>query len=152
MAEDGGFDRLRGLRMSEDEIDDFLTEQGTGVLALAERGQAYAVPLSFGYEDGRLFFAFFRFGDEPTKEAYAAATDTACLAVYDVESVFRWKSVLAFGPMEQVDPDRWDEVGAAMGENAWSPDLSTIGPRRPTVGTYVLEVEEATGLMGKDYA
>ena len=137
--------------MSTAEVDAFLAEQGTGVLALADVGNAYAVPVSFGYDDGRLYFAFFRFADEPRKAAYAAATTTACLAVYDVESPRRWRSVLAFGPIEPVDPDRWDEVGAAMAENAWSPDLSSIGPRREIVDTYVLTIEEATGMKGTGY-
>jgi hypothetical protein len=38
-----------------------------------------------------------------------------------------------------------------MGENAWSPDLSSMGPRRGTVATYVLPIEEVTGLLGQDY-
>ena len=138
--------------MSDAEIDAFLAERGDGVLALADGGDAYAVPLSFGYEDGRLYFAYFRFADEPTKEAYSGATGTACLAVYEAETPFRWRSVLAFGPLEAVGPDRWGEVGAAMGDNAWSPDLSTIGPRRQTVQGYVMPVERATGLKGRDYA
>lgn len=152
MAEQNADDRLQGLRMGEDEIDAFLAEQGTGVLALADDGDAYAVPISYGYADGRLYFAYFRFAEEPRKEAYTAATRTACLAVYEVESVLRWRSVLARGPIEPVGPDRWDEVGAAMGETAWSPDLSTVGPRQQTVGTYVLTVEEATGMLGEGYA
>ena len=151
MTDTAPIDRLRGLRMTDAEIDDFLAEQGTGVLALADGGDAYAIPVSFGYEDGRLYFAFFRFADEPAKEAYAAETETACLAVYEVESAFDWRSVLAFGPMSPVDPDRWDEVGAAMADNAWSPDLSSIGPRRGTVATYVLPIEEVTGLEGKEH-
>jgi len=152
MTDQTSTDQLQGLRMSRDEIDAFLAEQGTGVLALADGDDAYAVPISFGYTDGRLYFAFFRFADEPRKEAYAAATKRACLAVYEAESTFRWRSVLAMGPIEPVGPDRWDEVGDAMAATAWSPDLSTVGPRRQTVGTYVLPVEEATGLKGEDYA
>ena len=151
--EDGpDVDRLRGVRMSDAEIDAFLAEQGVGVLALADDGNAYAIPVSFGYADGRVYLVYFRFADRPTKEAYSDATETACLAVYEVESPLRWRSVLAFGPLERVNPDRWDEVGAAMSDNAWSPDLSSIGPRRGTVRTYVMPVEEATGLEGPAYA
>ena len=152
MAEHPRFDRLRGHRMTDAAVDAFLTEQGTGVLALADDGAAYAVPLSFGYRDGRLYFAFFRFDDAPRKEVHAEATDTACLCVYEVESALRWRSVLAFGPLESVGPDRWDEVGATMADNAWSPDLSSVGPRRGTVATYVLPIEEVTGLAGPEYA
>lgn len=152
MPADADLDRLRGGRMTDAQIDAFLTEQGTGILALADGDDAYGVPISFGYEDGRCYFAFFRFREQPTKEAYAAATRTACLSVVEVESVHRWKSVLVRGPIEAVDPDRWDEVGVVMGENAWSPDLSTVGPRRSTVGTYVVPVETATGRLGPGYA
>lgn len=152
MTDETDADRLRGLRMRDEEIDAFLRERGTGVLALADGDDAYAVPISYGYADGRLYFAFFRFAEEPRKEAYAGTTRTACLAVYEAESALRWRSVLATGPIESVPPERWDEVGAAMGETAWSPDLSTVGPRRQTVGTYVLPVEEATGMKGKAYA
>lgn len=151
MADEASTEELGGVRMSDRDVDAFLADQGTGVLALADGGEAYAVPISFGYEDGRCYFAFYRFADEPRKEAAAAATETACLATYDVESVLRWKSVLAMGPIEPVGPDRWDEVGVAMGDNAWSPDLSSMGPRRQTVGTYVMTVEEATGLRGSGY-
>ena len=69
------------------------------------------MPISYGYADGQLYFAFFHFGEEPRKEAHTETTRTA-----------------------------------------WSPDLSTVGPRRQMVGTYVLPMEESTGMKGKAYA
>lgn len=146
MAEESG--SLQGRGMTDEEIDAFLAEQGTGILALADGGDAYAVPISFGYKAGRLYFAYYRFSEQPRKKRFTEETRTACLAVYDVESLFRWRSVLAMGPIEPVGPDRWDEVGVAMGETAWSPDLSSLGPRGLTVDTYVLEPEEMTGRQG----
>ena len=139
---------LGGRGMTDDEIDQFLTEKGTGILALADGGDAYAVPISFGYRGGPLYFAFYRFSEDPRKKRYTDATRTACLAVYDVESMFRWRSVLAMGPIEPVGPDRWDEVGAAMGETAWSPDLSSLGPRGMSIDAYVLQIEEVSGRKG----
>ena len=55
-----------GGRMTDAEVDTFLTEQGTGVLALADGGSAYAIPISFGYETGRAVFAYWQFGAEST--------------------------------------------------------------------------------------
>ena len=138
--------------MTDAEVDAFLTERGDGVLALADGGDAYAVPISFGYEDGTLYFVFFRFAAEPEKTVYGEATRTACLAVYEADSVDRWRSVLARGPLESVGPDRWGEVGRAMGDNAWSPDLSSIGPRQQLVDAYVMPIETVTGLKGSGYA
>ena len=139
--------RVRGGRMTDAEIDAYLAEQGTGILSLADGGDAYAVPISFGYEPGRAVFAYWQFRSESRKVAFSEATERACLAVYDIESQSDWRSVLAFGPMTELSTGEWTEVGALMDENAWSPDLSDVGPRRLSIVGYELEIEEATGLQ-----
>ena len=128
------------------EIDEFLESQQTGVLALANDGDAYAVPISFGYERGRAVFAYWQFGDESEKIAYSDATERACLAVYDIESQFDWRSALAFGTLHELTQKEWSELGELMDNNAWSPDLSVVGGRRLTVVGYEMQIEEATGL------
>lgn len=142
---------LRGATMSDAEIDAFLAEQGTGVLSLADGGRAYAVPISFGYETGRAVFSFWQFGADSRKLAFAEATETACLAVYDVESRSRWRSVLAFGTLEELPTDRWGELGELLEANAWSPDVRPIGARQLSIVGYELEIETATGLQGSAY-
>lgn len=145
-------EEIRGDPMSDAEIDAFLTEQGTGILSLADDNRAYAVPISFGYERGRAVFAYWQFGTDSQKLAYSEATERACLAVYDVASEFDWQSVLAFGPLREMSHEEWTEVGELMDENAWSPDLSTLGQRRISVVGYELHIEEVTGLQGKEHA
>lgn len=141
---------VRGATMTDAEIDAFLTEQGTGVLSLADGSHAYAVPISFGYETGRALFSFWQFGAESRKLAFAEATQRACLAVYDVDSQTEWRSVLAFGTLEELPTERWGELGALLEGNAWSPDVSSIGARRPSIVGYELEIGEVTGLKGRD--
>ncbi|WP_255191277.1 CBS domain-containing protein [Natronobeatus ordinarius] len=141
---------LRGAEMTDAEIDAFLTEQGTGVLSLADGGHAYAVPISFGYETGRAVFSFWQFGADSRKLAFAEATETACLAVYDVESRSRWRSVLAFGELEELPTDRWTDLGELLEANAWSPDVTPIGARQLSIVGYELEIEAASGLRGSD--
>ena len=137
-----------GAAMSDAEIDAFLREQGTGVLSLADGDEAYAVPVSFGYDEGRALFGFYSFGAESQKRAYSEATERACLAVYDVTDRTDWTSVLAFGPMTELGIEAWDEVGEQLSENAWTPDLSDIGERRLSVAGYELTIDEVTGFHG----
>ncbi|MFB6117253.1 pyridoxamine 5'-phosphate oxidase family protein [Halosegnis sp.] len=138
-------DERAATPMSDAEIDRFLREQGTGVLSLADGDDAYAVPVSFGYETGRALFGFYMFGETSRKESYAAATDRACLVVYEVAGRTDWRSVLAAGPLTEVPPESWDKVGASISDNAWTPDLSEMGDRRLPVTGYELTIEEATG-------
>ena len=141
----------RGARMTDEEVDDFLTEQGVGLLSLADGGDAYAIPISFGYDDGRAVFSYWHFGTETTKEEYTEATNTACLAVYDVDSPVKWRSVLAFGELEEIPTQRWDELGELIDDNAWSPDVSPIGNRGLTITGYEMEIEEVSGFQGSGY-
>jgi nitroimidazol reductase NimA-like FMN-containing flavoprotein (pyridoxamine 5'-phosphate oxidase superfamily) len=43
-------------RLAQDKIDEVLVRQGVGVLAMAEGGQPYAIPMSFGYDSKRPVF------------------------------------------------------------------------------------------------
>lgn len=55
MAHESGV--LQGYEMDDEAIDEFLTEQGVGVLSMSTDGTPYGIPLSFGYDgDDRLYF------------------------------------------------------------------------------------------------
>ncbi|MGQ4556249.1 pyridoxamine 5'-phosphate oxidase family protein [Halobellus sp. GM3] len=149
MADNVDPERVRGGEMTDAEIDAFLREQGTGVLALADGGRAYAVPISFGYEAGRAVFAYWQFGADSEKIAYSEATERACLAVYETNTQFDWQSVLAFGPLEELTPKEWTDVGELMDDNAWSPDLSDVGKRRLSIVGYEMDIESVTGLQAR---
>lgn len=133
--------------MTDAEIDAYLAEQGTGVLSLAQGDQAYAIPISFGYETGRAVFAYWQFGSDSQKKAFSESTERACLTVYDIESQTDWRSVLAFGTLRELTTAEWGEVGELIDDNAWSPDLSSVGRRHLSIVGYELSIEEATGLQ-----
>lgn len=134
-----------GGRMTDVEVDTFLTEQGTGVLALADGGSAYAIPISFGYETGRAVFAYWQFGAETTKGEYTAATDQACLTVYDVASRSEWRSALARGPLRELSGAEWADLGRLIDDNALSPEFTGVRGRHLSVTGYEMRIEEATG-------
>ncbi|MFA1610747.1 pyridoxamine 5'-phosphate oxidase family protein [Halobellus rubicundus] len=140
-------DRVRGGQMTDAEIDAYLEAQGTGILSLADGDEAYAVPISFGYEPGRAVFAFWQFRPQSRKIAFSETTERACLSVYDIESHRNWRSVLAFGPIEELSTGEWGDIGSLIDENAWSPDLTGVGRRQLSIIGYEMEIEEATGLQ-----
>ncbi|MCL7417650.1 MAG: pyridoxamine 5'-phosphate oxidase family protein [Halalkalicoccus sp.] len=140
------FGEITGTEMEREEAEVFLRDQGVGVLSLANEGEAYGVPVSFGYDgEDRLYFVFLRVGEESRKEAFAAATERASFTVYDVESKHAWRSVIASGRIREVDDDEWETVRDSIDDNAWYPSLfSEAEPMRDIQG-WVLEIEEITG-------
>ena len=101
MDADIEFAYTRGL--DDEDVERFLREAPTGVLALADGDEAYAVPVVHEYRDGSLYF---HLGDHPgsTKLSFADSTTTATYVVYDAEptddpeALTSW-SVLARGSL-----------------------------------------------------
>lgn len=150
MSDDEGT-TLRGIEMSEDELDRFLHEQGHGTLSLADGGEAYAVPISFGYDGDAIYLSLIEFGDASTKLDFIEHTERACLVTYNVQTRHVWKSALVRGTLDPVAEDEFDRVERILEDNAWFPSI--YPPIRPVTGIHrmVLEVEEATGRKGEGY-
>jgi hypothetical protein len=138
---------FHGSGMTDHEIDQFLREQGAGVLALAHEGDAYAVPLSFGYDGaGTIYLDLLRFGDESEKLDHVEATETACFVTYDAPSQSAWRSVVAFGTLERVpEGDATEEMDAVMADNAWYPDLLPQAEPVTEVVRYRFSADGVTG-------
>lgn len=98
---DADYTHTRGL--TEAELRERITGAGTGVLALAEGDDAYAVPLSHAVEEDRLLF---RLGTAPESRLRRTVetTASACYVCYDTEptddprGIDSW-SVLVEGPI-----------------------------------------------------
>lgn len=136
--------------MSEAEIAAFLTDQGVGVLGVADEDLPYLVPMSFGFDGDRsLYFVFVLFGTESRKETLADRAERARFLVYDAESMSDWQSVSLVGRIGAVDDDEWDDLRTAM-QNAWHPNLfSTANPMRGVRG-YEFSIEEWSGIRGAE--
>ncbi|WP_324662868.1 pyridoxamine 5'-phosphate oxidase family protein [Haloarcula sediminis] len=110
-----------GEPMAEDEIEALLTVADHGVLGLAAGEKPYTIPVSFGYDDGDIFFAFVRSGPDSEKFAFAENGKTARLLVTDIKARFDWQSVAVTGPLEPVsvtDSD-WARLVDALDDNPW---------------------------------
>lgn len=139
---------VRGTEMSDTEIESFLYERGHGVLSLARADDAYAVPVSFGYDGDRVFVYLIRFGEGSKKLAVSPETGTACLTAYDVRSRDDWESVVVYGALVEVPEADAAYMDAVMDDNGWfpsfyPPDWEVTGVRRTE-----LRVQTATGRRG----
>lgn len=132
--------------LTDEQMREFLTEQGVGVLGLAGEEVPYLLPMSFGFDgESTLYFVFLLFGTESRKETLSDRNRRARFLTYSAETVHRWRSVSLEGRIERVD-DEWDVLRDAM-ENAWHPDLfSAAAPMRGVEG-YRLRIDEWTGIQ-----
>jgi len=86
--------------LSEGDVQRHLRNRGHGVLALADGGDSYAVPLNYHYDGDRILV---RLSTEPDsrKIEFVETTETATLVVYDVDGDASW-SVLIRGEIRRL--------------------------------------------------
>ncbi len=143
--------RVQGVEMDDTQVDRTLEELGHGTLSLSRDGEAYGVPVSFGYDGERVFLYLLKFGEDSKKLAFGDATETASLTAYEMESKFDWRSVIVSGSLHDVPDDDVEHMESVMEDNAWFPTI--FPPTEPITGSkrIMLEVEEATGRKGEEY-
>lgn len=143
-----GEDRY-GIEMTTDEIAEFLTRQGHGVLSFGG-DVPYGIPLSFGYDvlDNRCVFQLLS-GSDSKKRAALAETDAVNLVAYEWNDVDNWRSVVITGqllPIESDTPevvkaaDVFAEYGSVVGTEVFNRPLDEM-----TSDWYELQIEEMTG-------
>jgi len=94
----------RQAEMSAEETDTFLGTHETGVLSLARADEPYAIPISYGYDaSDRQFYVRSVSTPDSEKNRFLSANTDARLVVYDEEGD-TYRSVIAAGPLDRVDP------------------------------------------------
>lgn len=130
--------------MSKTEVEEFLEETGTGVLSLSSQDESYAIPESFGFQDGALYFQLV-WDEGSEKMSYIESTKTATLTVFSEEPA---QSVIVRGTIEVVPSDEHPVAATAVAENANIPTLNVIPDKVPaelSMGFYRLEPDEMAG-------
>jgi len=138
--------------LDADDVARVLETAGHGVLALADDGESYAIPISFGYDGDENVYFQFGFGESSRKRAFLDSTTRATLVVSDVQSTSEWTSVVVAGPIEPVEvaesPSTADAF-EAFADNAFVPRNALDGDLDATDFTlYELAIESATGRYG----
>jgi len=94
------------MSMSDDEVDDVMQRAGAGVVALADENDAYAVPMSFGYDaEERAVYMMMAFAPESKKRRWIRNTETATFVVYEFDDDSEARSVVVTGRIEEADDD-----------------------------------------------
>lgn len=141
-----------GTPMSERDIDNLLDATGYGILSLADGGDAYAIPVSVGYDGERVYLAFLEMDPPHRKTEFADATEQACLTVSDIQGRFDWENVILTGSLREVDSesDEFDDLLAALDDNAWFSSTFTRSSGVGNVRGYALDIESVTGRQKRE--
>jgi nitroimidazol reductase NimA-like FMN-containing flavoprotein (pyridoxamine 5'-phosphate oxidase superfamily) len=102
--------------LSDEEIADLLAAHHVGVLALADDGTAYTVPVDYHYDGGSLIV---RLTDDGAsrKLDYLETTDTPEFLVYGHGGDYESWSILITGDLHELDPGAEDIDAATV--NDW---------------------------------
>jgi len=119
--------------LSEDKAREVLKNRPGGVLSMCDDGEPYAVPMSYGYHDGDLYFEF-GMTEEGRKFDVLEKNPVASLTVYAFDrsrwgdstanvlsSGFAWVSVIATGEVKKVEEPSEGAVESIMGARKPSP-------------------------------
>lgn len=133
--------------MDDGDIEALLDTNEWGVLAMADGGKPYTIPITFGYDGADIYFVFVSDGPTNTKFEFLADGQPAHLLVTDVRAPEDWRSVAVSGCVEAINRggDGWDELLDVLDDNAWfSPDFSRAEATTGLQG-WRLEAEEVHG-------
>ncbi len=84
--------------LNEKQIEDLLTQQVTGRLACYADGELYLVPINYVYKDSCIY----GHSSHGKKIEMMRKNPEVCFEIDEIETVFNWKSVIAWGRFEEI--------------------------------------------------
>jgi hypothetical protein len=126
-----------GTELDRETVDELLEEAGYGILALAAGDEPYSIPVSFGYDDEAVYFAFVKDRPSNAKFEFIADGKTARLLVTDINARFDWRSVAVTGPVDAID----------LGDEGWSQLVTTL-ENNPWFSTAFEDADSVEGVRG----
>lgn len=93
--------------MTSEELDEFLGRKETGVLALSQTDEPYAIPISYGYDaDTRTFYMRLVSTPQSQKRKFLDSSPAVRLVVYEeAEAKTTYLSVVVSGSLEEISPE-----------------------------------------------
>jgi nitroimidazol reductase NimA-like FMN-containing flavoprotein (pyridoxamine 5'-phosphate oxidase superfamily) len=138
-----------GVEMTDEEVAEFLTRQGHGVLSFGGE-TPYGSPISFGFDvaSNRCIFQLLSDGDSK-KDAALTESDRVNLVAYEWNDVDDWRSVIITGELSSIPEDSIEAVDAATIFADYATVASLTVFDKPlselTAEWYELDVAELTG-------
>lgn len=131
--------------MRDEDIENFLDSQSTGVLGLPGGEVPYLLPLSYGFDgDSSLYFTYL-LGEESEKKRRTETAERAPFLVYTAETMFSWRSVLLEGRFERLEPSEWSDVTEHL-DGIWRPEIFKTATTERNVSIYEYTIEEWSGI------
>ena len=129
------------------ETDALLGEHETGVLSLAREDEPYAVPISYGYDvkDQRFYLRLVS-TPESEKRRFLRTSPNVTLVVYEEgDSVYR--SVIATGTLEEIQPEELTVEDVEQYGEAKRPLFEVWGTSKPSLNVrlYQLTPDSVSG-------
>lgn len=94
-------------QLNEKQIGTLLTQQIIGRLACHYDGESYIVPLNYVYKDGNIY----AHSGPGKKIDMMRKSPNVCFEVEEIESIFQWRCVIAWGKFEEIlDDDEKQQV------------------------------------------
>ncbi|MGN6179890.1 MAG: pyridoxamine 5'-phosphate oxidase family protein [Mucilaginibacter sp.] len=84
--------------LNEQEIIALLSKQITGYLACSLQGESYLVPVNYVYKNN----AIYAHSGPGKKIDIMRQNPKVCFTIAEIESIFRWKSVICQGAFEEI--------------------------------------------------
>lgn len=98
-------------KLNKLQIEDMLKKQVTGRIACHAGGVSYIVPVNYVY-DGSCIYGHSAIGK---KIKMMRKNPNVCFEVDEVQNIFRWKSIIAWGRFEEItDTDERERVMQAL--------------------------------------
>ncbi len=151
--------RRKKQQLVPERVEEILSRRTAGTLAvLGDEGYPYAVPLSYVYHDGHIYFHCARSGH---KLDVVRACDKVSFCVIDRDEVVpekfttKYRSVIVFGRAREVtDPKEIEGIMRALagkyspneGEDAFQHEMRSSG----ALCVLALDIEHLSGKQGKE--
>ena len=137
--------------MRDEEIEQLLEAEATGVLGLSGSDQPYLVPLSYAFDGGSVLYFTYVLGEKSKKGELTEAVDTAPFLVYRAQSLFNWQSVLLTGTFEKLPPSEWGDLGDVL-DTAWQPEVFQTSSTSGQIRIYEFQITDRSGIKHTDLA
>jgi len=85
-------------KLNEQQMEDLLKRQVTGRLGCHADGVTYVVPVNYIYKDGIIY----AHSAQGHKISMMRKNPNVCFEVDEIESIFRWNSVITWGKFEEI--------------------------------------------------
>lgn len=85
-------------QLNEAQMEELLKQQVFGRLGCHADGATYIVPVNYVYRDGNIY----GHSGEGKKITMMRENPEVCFEVEDIQSIFKWKSVVSWGTFEEV--------------------------------------------------